>query len=61
VVYFNKINKKINLDIIFEDNDVIVINKPVGLVVHPADGNETGTLVNALINYYPKSYSGYLR
>ncbi len=46
--------EKIDLEIIFEDDDAIVINKPAGLVVHPADGNESGTLVNALINYYPK-------
>ena len=39
----------IALDIVFEDEDIIVINKPKGLVVHPAAGHETGTLVNALI------------
>src|SRR5262249_1351699 len=39
----------IALDIVFEDDDIIVINKPAGLVVHPAAGHETGTLVNALI------------
>ena len=39
----------IALDIVFEDDDIIVINKPKGLVVHPAAGHETGTLVNALI------------
>ncbi|MCM2354216.1 MAG: S4 domain-containing protein, partial [Pseudobdellovibrio sp.] len=37
------------LDIIFEDNDVIVINKPAGLVVHPSAGHEQNTLVNALL------------
>ncbi len=39
------------LDIIFEDNDLIVVNKPSGLVVHPAAGHEQDTLVNALINH----------
>jgi 23S rRNA pseudouridine1911/1915/1917 synthase len=41
----------IPLDILYEDHDVIVINKPAGLVVHPAAGNETGTLVNALLHH----------
>lgn len=39
----------IPLDIIYEDNDVIVVNKPQGLCVHPAPGNESGTLVNGLV------------
>lgn len=39
----------IPLDIIYEDSDVIVVNKPQGMVVHPANGNENGTLVNALL------------
>lgn len=39
----------IALEVVYEDNDVIVINKPRGLVVHPASGNLTGTLVNALL------------
>jgi len=39
----------IPLDILYEDNDVIVVNKPQGMVVHPANGNENGTLVNALL------------
>lgn len=42
------IPENIPLDIIFEDNDLVVINKPPGLVVHPGHGNYTGTLVNAL-------------
>ena len=46
--------EKIKLDIIYEDDDVIVINKSAGMVVHPADGNKSGTLVNALINHYRK-------
>ena len=41
----------IPLDIVYEDDDVLVINKPSGMVVHPAIGNTSGTLVNALINY----------
>jgi len=40
---------KFKLDIIYEDNDIIVINKPKGLVVHPGDGHHSDTLVNALI------------
>ena len=40
-----------NLEIISEDNDIIVVNKPSGLVVHPGTGNTENTLVNALINY----------
>lgn len=41
------------LNILYEDGDVIVINKPAGLVVHPGAGNESGTLVNALLAYDP--------
>lgn len=41
----------IPLDIIFEDNSVIVVNKPAGMVVHPGHGNYSGTLVNGLINH----------
>ncbi|GLR87906.1 pseudouridine synthase [Bradyrhizobium iriomotense] len=48
----------IALDIVFEDDDIIVINKPAGLVVHPAAGHETGTLVNALIAHCGTSLSG---
>ena len=39
----------IPLDIIYEDKDLLVVNKPAGMVVHPASGNYTGTLVNALL------------
>ncbi|OTG92021.1 23S rRNA pseudouridine(1911/1915/1917) synthase RluD [Acinetobacter sp. ANC 3813] len=45
----------IPLDIVYEDDDIIVINKPVGMVVHPGAGNGSGTLVNALLHHYPKS------
>jgi 23S rRNA pseudouridine1911/1915/1917 synthase len=43
--------EEIPLDILYEDHSLIVINKPPGLVVHPAAGNETGTLVNALLHH----------
>ena len=43
----------IPLDVIFEDDDLIVVNKPAGLVVHPAPGHYTGTLVNALLHHCP--------
>lgn len=46
------------LPIVFEDKDLIVIDKPAGLVVHPGAGNETGTLVNALIAHCGDSLSG---
>ena len=50
--------ENIALDIVFEDDDIIVINKPAGLVVHPAVGHATGTLVNALIAHCGSSLSG---
>ncbi len=43
--------EEINLNIIYEDEDMLIINKPPNLVMHPAPGNESGTLVNALIHY----------
>ena len=43
----------IPLDIIYEDESILIVNKPAGLVVHPAVGNWTGTLVNALLNHAP--------
>ncbi len=45
----------IPLDIVYEDDDILVVNKPVGMVVHPGAGNSSGTLVNALLHHYPKS------
>lgn len=48
----------IALPIVYEDTDLIVIDKPAGLVVHPGAGNETGTLVNALIAHCGESLSG---
>lgn len=48
------IAEDIPLTIVYEDDDVIVIDKPAGLVVHPAAGHDTGTLVNALLGYIPE-------
>ena len=48
----------IPLDIVYEDNDIIVVNKPKGMVVHPAAGNPDGTLVNALLYHCGDSLSG---
>ena len=48
----------IPLDVVYEDQDVIVVNKPVGLVVHPALGHPDGTLVNALLHHCGDSLSG---
>jgi len=46
------IPENIPLDIVFEDDDVIVINKPAGMVVHPGHGNYSGTMVNALMHHF---------
>lgn len=43
-----------DLDIVYEDDTVIVVNKPAGLVVHPAAGNWTGTLLNGLLAHCPE-------
>ena len=48
----------IPLDVVYEDVDVIVVNKPTGLVVHPAPGHPDGTLVNALLHHCGDSLSG---
>lgn len=50
--------ENIPLDIVYEDQDLIVVNKPKGMVVHPAPGNVTGTLVNALLYHCRESLSG---
>ena len=50
--------ENIPLDIVYEDDDIIVVNKPIGMVVHPAAGNPTGTLVNALLYHCGASLSG---
>jgi len=47
------IGENIPLDIIFENDDVIVVNKPAGMVVHPAAGHDSGTLVHAVLGYVP--------
>lgn len=52
------LGEDIALDIVYEDDDLVVIDKPAGLVVHPGAGHETGTLVNALIAHCGESLSG---
>ena len=52
------IPQDIPLDIVYEDTEVIVVNKPRGMVVHPAPGHPDGTLVNALLNHCGESLSG---
>jgi len=48
--------ENIDIDVVYEDDDVLVINKPVGMVVHPGAGNQNGTLVNALLYHYPQQH-----
>ena len=50
--------QNIPIDVIYEDNDIIVVNKPKGMVVHPANGNPDGTLVNAILSLCKDSLSG---
>lgn len=50
--------QKIDLDIIYEDNDIIIVNKEKGMVVHPGNGNPDGTLANAIIERCKDSLSG---
>lgn len=52
------IPQNIPIDVVYEDDDLIVVNKPVGMVVHPAAGNPDGTLVNALLYHCGGSLSG---
>ena len=47
------LGEDIAIDVVYEDDDIIVVNKPVGLVTHPGAGNWTGTLANALLHYEP--------
>ena len=54
---YDLIPSKIKLNIIFEDKDILILNKPKGMVVHPGAGNFTNTLVNALIYKYKKKLS----
>ncbi len=58
VAAYDVVAEDIPLSIVYEDEDIIVINKPVGMVVHPAPGNERGTLVNALLFHCGSSLSG---
>ena len=55
---YDVLPEDIPLDVVFEDSDIIVVNKPTGMVVHPAPGNYTGTLVNALLYRCGDSLSG---
>ncbi len=48
--------ENIAIDVVYEDDAVLVIDKPVGMVVHPGAGNQTGTLVNALLYHYPQQH-----
>jgi 23S rRNA pseudouridine1911/1915/1917 synthase len=48
------LGEDISLDLVFEDDSIIVLNKPAGLVVHPAAGHQAGTLVNALLHHEPE-------
>ena len=50
--------QEIPIDVLYEDNDIIVVNKPKGMVVHPANGNPDGTLVNAIMAHCEDSLSG---
>ncbi|MCR5092582.1 MAG: RluA family pseudouridine synthase [Lachnospiraceae bacterium] len=50
--------ENIPLEILYEDDDLLIVNKPKGMVVHPAPGHYSGTLVNAVLNYCPDSLSG---
>lgn len=54
---FDVVPEDIPLNIVYEDNDVLVIDKPAGLVVHPGYGNFTGTLLNGLVYYFDKKKS----
>lgn len=58
VIPYEAVPEDIPLDIVYEDSDIIVINKPSGMVVHPAAGNLSGTLVNALLYHCRDSLSG---
>ncbi len=57
-VVYEAVAENIPLDIIYEDTDLLVVNKPKGMVVHPAAGNYSGTLVNALMYHCGDSLSG---
>ena len=55
---YSAMPENIPLDIVYEDDDLLVVNKPKGMVVHPAAGNESGTLVNAIMYHCGDSLSG---
>ena len=55
---YDALPEDIPLDVVYEDSDIIVVNKPTGMVVHPAPGNYSGTLVNALLYRCGESLSG---
>ena len=55
---YDVLPEDIPIDVVYEDTSIIVINKPSGMVVHPAAGNESGTLVNALLYHCGDSLSG---
>jgi len=55
---YHVVAEDIPLDVVFEDDDLIVINKPTGMVVHPAPGTPNGTLVNALLHHCGDALSG---
>lgn len=57
LIPLNVVAENIPIEIVFEDEDMLVINKPQGMVVHPSAGHQTGTLVNALM-YHVKDLSG---
>ena len=50
---YSVVAEPIPLDVVYEDDDLLVINKPAGMVVHPAAGNWHGTLVNAVLHHSP--------
>ena len=58
VVESHMLPEDIPLEVLFEDNDLIVVNKPAGMVVHPAPGTPSGTLVNALLAHCGENLSG---
>lgn len=53
----DNVAQNIPLDIVYEDDDIIIVNKPKGMVVHPANGNYTGTMVNALLYTHKENLS----
>ena len=55
---YKAVAENIPIEVVYEDDDLIVVNKPKGMVVHPAHGNESGTLVNALLHHCGNSLSG---